>query len=93
MLDLQHLRTFCAVIATKNFTRAAKDLGCSQSTVTTHIVALERELGAPLFERQRFSKVVVLTDAGRRALGYAQKLLELAQEAQAAVRSIEMAPG
>ena len=46
MLDLQHLETFRVVAFTNNFTRAAKVLGCCQSTVTTHIMALERELGA-----------------------------------------------
>ena len=59
MLDLQHLETFRVVAVTNNFTRAAAELGYCQSTVTTHIMALERELGAPLFIRNRFSKTVV----------------------------------
>ena len=80
MLDLRHLETFRVVAVTKNFTRAAAVLGYCQSTVTTHIIALERELGAPLFIRNRFSKTVVLTDEGRQALEYAGRLLALVDE-------------
>ena len=48
MLDLQQLKTFRAVVKRRNFTRAAAELGYSQSTVTTHVKALERELGTAL---------------------------------------------
>ena len=83
MLDLLKLRTFQVVAATRNFTRAAAELGYSQSSVTTHIQALERELGAELFDRS--SRAVILTEAGRRTLEYADRLLALADEAKAAV--------
>ena len=86
MLDLRHLETFRAVAVTKNFTRAAQMLGYCQSTVTTHIMALERELGAPLFIRNRFSKTVVLTEGGRRALEYAGRLLALVDETKATIQ-------
>jgi DNA-binding transcriptional LysR family regulator len=85
MLDLQKLETFRVVAQTHNFTRAAAELGYSQSSVTGHIQALERELGAALFERYRFSRTVVLTKAGRRTLEYAGRLLALEEEARAAV--------
>src|SRR5664279_2446422 len=80
ILDMRQLHTFRVVAMTKNFTRAAVELGCCQSTVTVHIRALERELGISLFERNRSSKRVVLTDEGKRALEYAQRLLALANE-------------
>ena len=89
MLDLQKLETFRVVALTRNFTRAAVKLGCCQSTVTTHIQALERELGAPLFERSRFSKNTILTGAGRLTLEYAERLSALANEAQAAVDGVQ----
>jgi DNA-binding transcriptional LysR family regulator len=85
MLDLQKLETFRVVATTHNFTRAAVELGYSQSSVTGHIQALERELGAPLFERYRFSRTVVLTKIGQCTLEYADRLLALAEEAEAAV--------
>ena len=84
MLDLQKLRTFQVVAETSSFTKAAVELGCSQSSVTTHVQALERELGATLFDRA--SKRVILTDAGRQMVRYADRLLALAKEAKAATR-------
>ena len=86
MLNLQQLSTFLTVAQWNSFTRAATELGHSQSSVTTQIQALERELGAPLFQRTKFSKSIALTEEGRRALQYAGKLLALAEEAKAAVR-------
>lgn len=88
MLDLQHLRTFVVMAATANFTRAAKELGCSQATVTLHIKTLERELGALLFERNRFSKTNVLTAVGQTVFDYSIRLLALADEMKAAVRNL-----
>lgn len=84
MLDLLKLKTFLVVAATSSFTRAAAELGYSQSSVTTHIQSLERELGVPLFDR--FGRKVILTEIGRQMLEYANRLLALADEAKAAVR-------
>src|ERR1700685_4036202 len=85
MLDLQQVESFRMVALTHNFTRAAAELGCSQSSVTLHVKALEGELGASLLERHRFSKTVQLTEVGRRTLDYAERLLALANEAKEAV--------
>ena len=83
MLDLLKLKTFQVVAATNSFTRAAAELGYSQSSVTTHIQALERELGVPLFDR--VARNVILTEVGRRTLDYANRIIALADEAKAAV--------
>jgi DNA-binding transcriptional LysR family regulator len=83
---LERLATFRAVAATGHFTRAAVELGYSQATVTVHIKALEGQLGVTLFERCRFSRNIVLTDAGHRALEYTVRLLALAQETKTALK-------
>jgi DNA-binding transcriptional ArsR family regulator len=88
VLDLHHLRTFVVMVATCSFTRTARELGYSQSTVTLHIKVLEREFGALLFERKRFSKTNVLTPVGRQVFEYAVQLLALADEAKSAVQSL-----
>jgi len=88
MLDLQQLQSFCMVAQMHNFTRAAAKLGFSQSSVTLHVKGLERELGASLLTRSRFSKTVELTEVGRRALVYAERLLALAAEAKTAVNAL-----
>src|SRR5208283_5357245 len=56
---------------------------CVQSNVTTQIRSLEEELGTPLFDR--LAKRVVLTDAGRRLLPYAEKVLCTLDEAHSAM--------
>jgi two-component system nitrate/nitrite response regulator NarL len=86
VLDLLKLKTFRVAAATNNFTRAAAELGYCQSTVTTHIQALERELGAPLFDR--VGRSVLLTEVGRRTLEYANRIMALADEAKDAVQTL-----
>jgi len=83
MLDLQQLQTFRVVALTNSFNRAAAELGYSQPSVTFHIQSLERELGATLFTRHRLSRGATLTEAGRHALAFADKLFGLVQEAKA----------
>ena len=83
---LERLATFRAVASTGHFTSAAVQLGYSQATVTVHIKGLESQLGVTLFERCRFSRNIVLTEAGRRALEYAVRLLALAEETKTALK-------
>ncbi len=89
VLDLQKLATFQMVATTGNFTRAAVQLGYSQSSVTIQVKLLERQLGVRLFQRQRFSRDIVLTEAGRCTLSYARRLLALATETVRAARQFE----
>jgi DNA-binding transcriptional LysR family regulator len=83
---LERLATFRVVASTGHFTSAAVQLGYSQATVTVHIKGLESQLGVMLFERCRFSRNIVLTEAGRRALDYAVRLLALAEETKMALK-------
>lgn len=82
-MESRRLGTFREVARTLNFTRAAANLSYAQSSVTAQVKALEDELGVPLFDR--LGKRVVLTGAGERFLGYAERMLELEEEARAAV--------
>jgi DNA-binding transcriptional LysR family regulator len=84
-MELRLLRTFRAVAATGSFTRAAADLGYVQSNVTAQIKTLERDLGTPLFER--LGRRIVITDAGRRLVPYAERILRLAEEASEDLRT------
>ncbi|MFB7666556.1 LysR family transcriptional regulator [Kitasatospora sp. NPDC056138] len=83
-IDVRTLRTFCEVIRTGSFTRAAQRLGYSQSSVTAQMRALEREVGEQLF--QRLPSGVQLTPAGLTLRGYADQLLILVGELEEALR-------
>ena len=82
-MDLRQLATYRVLARTLNFHQAAEQLHCVQSTVTAQIQALENELGTRLFDR--LGRRVVLTDAGTRLTIYAERLLNLADEARLAV--------
>jgi DNA-binding transcriptional LysR family regulator len=82
-MDLEHLRTFLLVAEGGSFTGAAEGAGRTQPTVSRQVRALEAALGTRLFLRA--GRSAVLTDAGRQLVGYARRLLALADEAGAAV--------
>ena len=90
-MDLRQLTTYRVLARTLNFHQAAEQLHCVQSTVTAQIQALEDELGARLFDR--LGRRVVLTDAGARLVAYADRLLNLADEARLAVSGREEQAG
>lgn len=77
-MDLRGLQIFIEVAEQRSFTRAGALLGYSQPTISFQIRQLEQELGVPLFDR--IGHTVSLTDAGRDALVYAQKICNMSQE-------------
>lgn len=83
-MDLSDLRIFRAVVREGGVTRAAERLHRVQSNVTKRVRQLEDDLGVQLFLRE--GKRMRLTPEGRVLLGYADRLLALAEEARAAVQ-------
>lgn len=73
-MEIRHFVTFNKVIETGSFTQAAEQLGYTQSTVTSHMQALEEHLGAPLFDRM--GRKLRLTDIGKKLLPYTKEILE-----------------
>jgi DNA-binding transcriptional LysR family regulator len=82
-MDLSQLEVFLTVARERRFSRAAEKLFRTQSAVSQTIRKLEVEIGEPLFDRS--SREGVLTDAGRVLQEYAEKLLNLRQDAQTAL--------
>lgn len=78
-LDLELLRSLCAVASHDSFAAAAVQLGRTQSAVTQQMQRLEELVGQTLFEKHGRHKE--LTDAGRRLLSYAKHLLAVHDEA------------
>ena len=83
-MELTELRIFKAVAEHGGITRAAAALNRVQSNVTTRVKQLEERLGARLFHRQ--GRRLVLSSEGRLLLDYADRLLRLSAEAQAALK-------
>lgn len=84
-LSLRDLRSFVAVVRAGGVTRAARELGYAQATLSTHLSALENAIGVPLIERER--RGAPLTEAGRTVLARAQLLLRDAAALYGAARS------
>ncbi|MEM9380446.1 MAG: LysR family transcriptional regulator [Planctomycetota bacterium] len=77
-LNFHHLRYFWAVAHEGNLTRAAETLHVSQSAVSVQIKKLEQQVGHELFERR--GRRLVLTEAGRITLDYADTVFDLGDE-------------
>jgi DNA-binding transcriptional LysR family regulator len=73
-VDTRQLRHFRAVAETLHFGRAAEQLGMTQPPLSQSIMALERELGAPLFVRTK--RNVALTPLGEQWLVHVRAALE-----------------
>jgi LysR family transcriptional activator of nhaA len=77
-MNYHHLRYFHAVARLGNMTKAAARLRVAQSAISLQIRRLEEAIGTPLFERDR--KTLVLTEAGRIALEYADTIFRTGDE-------------
>jgi DNA-binding transcriptional LysR family regulator len=87
-MKLRQLQFFTAVAEELSFSRAAVRLHVAQPSLSTQIKALEEEVGAQLFERDK--RHVSLTPAGRRFQSRAATILSLAESAKSEARSTEL---
>ena len=73
-MEVRPLRHFAAVADTLHFGRAAERLSMTQPPLSQSIMALEREIGAPLFVRTKRS--VALTPLGEQWLTHVRRVLD-----------------
>jgi DNA-binding transcriptional LysR family regulator len=83
-MTLHQLRIFLAVAQTATLTRASKQLGLAQPSLSQQLARLEESVGTRLFDRAR--NRMELTDAGRVLLRHAQSILKEVSEAEAGLR-------
>jgi DNA-binding transcriptional LysR family regulator len=88
---LDAMQAFVTVADLQGFAPAARKLGLSPSGVTRLIAALEDRLGARLL--QRTTRSVTLTDAGRRYLERARRILADVEEAESSAEGEQTRPG
>ena len=77
-MELRNLITFIHVAELGSFTKAAEQLGYSQSTISFQIKQLENEIGCLLFER--INHTVTLTEKGEELVAYAHQVRALTEE-------------
>ncbi len=86
MLNLNQLHIFYVAAQSSTLSEAADKLYLSQPAVSQQIRNLETHLGTQLFERSR--RGVSLTPAGEELCEYADKILRLSAQAEAALTDI-----
>lgn len=74
-MEIEQLYEFTVVAKLGSFSQAAEELNMSQSSLSKHILSLERELGAPLLIRN--PRNVTLSPAGAEILPLAAQTYEL----------------
>ena len=74
-MDIRQLESLVVVAEQGSFSEAARILHISQPSISTHISALEKELGIRLFNRT--TKKVVLTSQGKEIYEYALGIFNL----------------
>ena len=72
-VQIGQLRCFLAVAEHRHFTRAARELGLAQPSVSAQVRGLEADLGGELFHRMKGN--VTLTAAGEALLPFARRIL------------------
>src|SRR6266498_1892297 len=82
-VELRHLLALRAVARTGSFSRAAQELGYTQSAISQQIAMLERTVGMPLFERRGGRRQVTLSESGELFLRHAGAIIDRFQSAKA----------
>jgi len=82
-MNFRHLYYFWVVAKEGGITRAATRLGLAVQTISTQLSLLEQSVGKSLFMPQ--GRTLVLTEAGRLAMGYADQIFLLGEQLQEAL--------
>jgi LysR family transcriptional activator of nhaA len=83
-MNYKHLHYFFQVAKLGGVARASERLHLSPQTISGQIQSLEEALGTPLFAKS--GRGLVLTEAGRMVLGYAEAIFSIGAELEEAVR-------
>ncbi|MGH9185963.1 MAG: LysR family transcriptional regulator [Acidimicrobiales bacterium] len=87
-VELRHLLALLAVADEGTFSAAAERLGYTQSAVSQQVGALERIVGASLFDRPGGPRPVRLTEAGDALVTHARAVLARLKTAEADLRAL-----
>ena len=88
---LLQLALFVRTVESGSFSKAAREFGLSQPSVSRAIAALERRLGVKLLVRT--TRQVSATDAGQALIGRAREALLAVDDAESAARGADRLSG
>lgn len=86
-MNIRFLETFIWLARLQNFRLTAEKLHTTQAAVSSRIAALEESFDVRLFDRS--SRSATLTPAGRKMLGYAERIVRLGDEMRREVEDAE----
>ena len=86
-INFRHLYYFWVVAKEGGITRAAERLGLAVQTISSQLTLLEQSLGKTMFTQQ--GRRLVLTEAGRVALNYADQIFLLGEQMQEALNEAD----
>lgn len=86
----QQMTVFAAVAREQGLAAASRRLGVSQATISRSLAALETRLGAQLLNRS--TRGVTLTEVGRAFASECERLLRMADEADASANGLHVEP-
>ncbi len=78
IIELRQISTFITIARHQSFSRAALELGYAQSSITSQIQLLEKELNVRLFERLGHN--IALTQEGKKLLPLAEQMVKLSND-------------
>ena len=81
-IEVRHLAALAAIASEGSFCAAADRLGYVQSAISAQLTQLEQAVGVRLVECSRGQGVSALTDAGRRLLDRAERVLSCLEAAR-----------
>jgi DNA-binding transcriptional LysR family regulator len=84
-METQHVRYYLAICNELNFTRAAKQCGIAQPSLTTAIQRMEREIGGALFLRSTRAPHIQLTALGLQLFPICDQINKLMKKARSLV--------
>lgn len=82
-MDISKIKTFLTIVETMSLSKASDKLFVSQSTISTRLSNLEKELGVPLIKRQPGKKTVELTPKGEEFIDIAKRWMYVEKDTTA----------
>lgn len=86
-MNIEYLREFIGLANTLSFTVAAQSLNITQPALSKHIIALEKEFGIDLLDRNK--KGIQLTEAGRSLYESAEQIVGAYDEAKSNLEDLK----